>query len=144
LLERWNGSSWNALVLSTAPAQASATLAAATCVSATDCWAVGGYSAGPSGGTLTEHWNGAAWVPSAGISQAGSAFLDAITCRSEQSCWAAGATVNNAGTPQALVRRWNGSAWSTVSSPAEVAALSGIGCLGPRRCWAVGAQSDGL
>jgi hypothetical protein len=59
---------------SVAPASASACggtpleggLSAVDATSATDAWAVGGYSSGSASGTLILHWDGTAWtqVPS--------------------------------------------------------------------------------
>src|SRR5438128_5538070 len=61
-----------------------------TCVSASDCWAVGYYNNGSGGSgvgqTLIEHWNGTSWSivpsPNVGIGNVGTAsnFLEAVTC----------------------------------------------------------------
>ena len=71
-------------------------LFAVTCVTSSDCWAVGAVL-GPAGngsptGTLTEHWDGAAWsmVPSPTPSGAAGGILQSVSCASSSDCWAVG------------------------------------------------------
>src|SRR5438105_12938109 len=63
-----------------------------TCVSASDCWAVGSYVAGSGAPrTLIEHWDGTAWaiVPSPNTSLPNN-VLSGVTCVSWSDCWAVG------------------------------------------------------
>src|SRR5207248_3662420 len=65
-----------------------------TCVSGSDCWAVGYYVSDPVGysQTLIEHWNGTSWsvVPSPNTSATQHNQLASVTCVSTSDCWAVG------------------------------------------------------
>ena len=72
--EHWNGSNWT-IVKSPNVGSVGDGFSSVTVVSATDIWAVGGYSKNNgfnTGRTLTEHWNGSTWLvvksPNAGNS----------------------------------------------------------------------------
>ena len=153
VIESWDGSQWRAV---TAPVPTAATLtvlSGVTCVSASDCWAVGASltAAGPAAGieqTLTEHWNGTSWsiVASPNNSPADSAFLESVTCVSSNNCWAAGVTAGTAFS--GLIEQWNGTQWQVVPSPQAPARTSGQGtpngglfgvtCVDAADCWAAG------
>src|SRR5438105_8669888 len=63
-----------------------------TCVSASDCWAVGSYVADRGAPqTLIEHWDGTSWaiVPSPNTSLPNN-VLSGVTCVSWSDCWAVG------------------------------------------------------
>ncbi len=116
-----------------------------TCVSASDCWAVGDYKNNngvPQ--TLTEHWNGTLWSlitsPNTGTMDN---ILRSVTCVSASDCWAVGYYVNSGGTAfQTLIEQWDGSSWSIITSPnsgTESNALYGVTCVSASDCWAVGA-----
>lgn len=75
--------------------------------------------------------------------------LNGIACVSASDCWAVGSYIsqNGAGPMLTLIEHWNGTAWSVVQSPNQVAAadgvvhtntLSGVACLSSSQCWAVG------
>ena len=83
------------------------TLFGVTCVSDSDCWAVGHYgdqSANLSPQTLIEHWDGNAWSlvpsPNQGTSQANT--LTSVACTSASDCWAVG-YYGNTGTYRTLI-----------------------------------------
>jgi hypothetical protein len=85
-----------------------------SCVSRSNCWAVGDYYNG-SGADLNQalHWNGRKWrhvsTPQpGGTKKADLNSLDAVSCASRSNCWAVG---SSAGRNEAL--HWNGSAWLT-------------------------------
>src|SRR6266576_1338798 len=71
-------------------------LVATTCVSASDCWAVGSSQtlelAGSAAQTLTERWDGSSWtiVPSPNTDAKQSNSLTGVTCVSASDCWAVG------------------------------------------------------
>src|SRR5206468_722911 len=105
-----------------------------TCLSASDCWAVGTYNSninipGFSGGdtyqTLTEHWDGTAWtvVTSPNTDATQSNYLFGLTCSSASNCWAVGLydnginTIDDHATYQTLVERWDGTSWTIITSP---------------------------
>src|SRR4051812_43858568 len=88
-----------------------------TCISATECWAVGNYSDGTNELPLFSRWDGTRWlyVASSGIPNA---HLQAITCLSSSDCWAVGYAFNYlSNRNETFIEHWNGSSWSPVSSP---------------------------
>jgi hypothetical protein len=159
LTEEWNGSVW-ALVPSPDTGQAFDQLSRVTCVSASDCWAVG--NAGPAQQNpnflpifpgavgdqgLIEHWDGSSWsiVPSAVEASPNGGYLYGITCVGTANCWASGATTDTSGMASGLLlQHWNGATWTDVSSSVPEATtggiLSSVACVSSSQCWAVGAQ----
>ncbi|PYL17838.1 MAG: hypothetical protein DME30_05420 [Verrucomicrobia bacterium] len=120
-----------------------------TCMSASDCWAVGtSFAAGAVTQTLIERWDGTAWTivssPNAGVAQGN--FLYGVTCVSTSECWAAG-YYNAAGAAQTLIERWDGTSWAIVSSPNTSTTrnnfLYGVTCVSASECWAVGGHYTG-
>jgi hypothetical protein len=59
--ERWTGARWHVVPASSPAGGGLASLVGVACVSAADCWGVGGYLRGPGSHSLIEHWNGRAW-----------------------------------------------------------------------------------
>jgi hypothetical protein len=149
LIEHWDGSTWT-LVTSpdTSPSETNE-LAAVSCTSSTDCWAVGiGYLASNGAGQgLIEQWNGTAWsiVPTADVSDDFEYGLEGVTCVSSTECSAVGSTGPTANGTQSVAEQWSGTAWSIVSTPnvpsASVTALFATACATPADCWAVGWSS---
>jgi hypothetical protein len=120
LIERWDGTSW-AIVTSpnTDPTQNNF-LVGVTCVSASECWAVGDYYDVGSiiAQTQIEHWDGASWVivPSPNTDPAQANFLVGVTCVSASECWAVGYYFSGSAY-QTLIERWDGTSWAIVTSP---------------------------
>jgi hypothetical protein len=153
LIERWNGTGWGIVSSPNAPGSTAPILQATsseldgvTCLTATDCTAVGAVNAtiGFTGGTLIERWNGTRWtiVPSPNPVTAHGQTLGAVACSSDSLCFAAG---NEYETHQALMEQWNGTTWSisappTGSSQGQFAAVS---CLDSTTCFAVGHNDAG-
>jgi hypothetical protein len=120
---------------------ADAGLAAVSCVSSTDCWAVGS-----TGGdrTLIEQLNGSVWTIVSSPNPSGNegAFLSGVSCVSASDCTAVG-TYNNgsSGLSQTLVEQWDGTRWSIISSPnpsSNGALLDAVSCVSTSACIAVG------
>jgi hypothetical protein len=115
-----------------------------TCVSASECWAVGYYLADNAAQTLIERWDGTSWsiVSSPNTSATQSNFLLGVTCRSASECWAVGYYYNDNVISQTLIERWDGTSWEIVSSPntssTDYNSLSGVTCVSASECWAVG------
>jgi hypothetical protein len=159
----WNGRTWSQ---ASAPdpggtrAAAINLLDGVACTSSGNCWAIGSY------GTLANprtnlnqalHWNGRRWslvaTPHPGGIGASSELLD-VTCISSTSCWAVGDYGSRNASSSSLVNealRWNGHAWSLVSTPdpggmtnGATNFLFGIRCPSSASCWAVGdSQASG-
>jgi hypothetical protein len=151
LIDHWNGATWS---VSSAPAVASPAgqlLSSVTCVSASDCWAVGTTtdSNGNASTTLVDQWNGSAWSTTPSPAPTTPAdLLSAVTCVDATDCWATGATNaasaqnnnNNNTSPTPFIENWNGSAWSVDPSPNVMVFgyLSGLTCVRGTGCFAAG------
>jgi hypothetical protein len=143
LIERWDGTAW-AVVSSPNPSATEPNwLNAVTCVSASDCWAVG--FSGYQGKTLIERWDGTSWavIPSPNPSGAYSSDLNDVTCASALDCWAVGYYYNlSARRTQTLIEHWDGTSWTIFTSPNASATednfLYGVTCTLASDCWAVG------
>ena len=116
-----------------------------TCVSETDCVAVGGSNAG----TLAEQWNGTRWAIQPIPSPAGAhgSGLIGISCTSASDCIAAGAyntTSSQSGPVRPLTEHWNGNRWTILTMPNPAGPvqtyLNGISCTSPSACTATGEQ----
>ena len=161
-IDHWDGSSWTKAP--TAPSgQTYDQFNSVTCSGPTDCWAVG--FAGPNqqnnnflpnvapnvagDQALVERWDGADWtkVSVPGATDPNGTYLSSVTCAASTECWTVGATMGADGNPSTtLIERWNGTAWSAVSSPSPAGPhdlLTDVTCLGLSSCWAVGASGTG-
>jgi hypothetical protein len=108
LVERWNGRRWS---LQTTPKRvADAELDGVSCVSSTDCVAVGGLT-NSSHQSLAERWNGRGWSVERTPTFAAGSLLWSVSCRSGADCVAVG---EHRELP--LVERWNGTTWSIRSA----------------------------
>jgi len=156
LIEQWNGTSWTIVTSPNTTTVTGATqsnvLYGVTCVSASNCWAVGESSDATTGiaRTLIEQWNGTSWsiVTSPNSSAAENNYLEAVTCVSASNCWAVGNSYSGSGvTNQTLIEQWNGTSWSVVTSlntsTTQPNWLSGVTCASASECWAVGYSSTG-
>lgn len=135
LIEHYDGSGWTIVPSPNGGSVAGGdSLAAVACVGASDCWAVG------SGVML--HYDGVSWT-SAPISFAVSiSTFFGVACSGTSECWAVGTQYAGQLGYQTLVGRWDGAAWSIVSSPNAPASnynsLRSVTCAGSTECWAVG------
>jgi hypothetical protein len=89
LVERWNGATWNTVASPNPPGANYSALAAISCTSATNCFAVGeSNTSAPT--TLIEHWSGTAWKLVASPTPHGHADLTAVSCTTTTDCMAVG------------------------------------------------------
>jgi hypothetical protein len=133
-----------------AAAVASSQLTGMACPSSTNCFAVGFFSESGSGmdKTLIERWNGVHWAVVASPNPAGAKFsrLFGVGCQSASSCFAVGNQYSpTSRSGKTLIERWNGKAWSLVTSPNPAAGwadpnLNGVSCTATA-CLAVGLRS---
>ena len=139
----WNGTSWS-ITPSPDPNQGSnAGLGRVSCTSSTNCVAVGAYNNSSSvEQTLAETWNGTSWsIVSSPNEGSGQNALTDVSCTSSTICVAVGFYVNSSSVQQTLAETWNGTSWSTVSSPNEGSGpneLDGVSCTSSTNCVAVG------
>ncbi len=147
LAERWNGTSWS--IQSTPnPSGNAPALEGVSCVSTTECIAIGQYSSSGEK-VLAERWNGTSWSLQTISNPEGAsiAYLIGISCTSSSSCTAVGYTgeaQEHTSTVKTLAERWNGSKWEA-QSPLNVesgsmirSSLAGIWCKSSIECTAVG------
>jgi hypothetical protein len=143
LINHWDGASWSVAALAPPPSSDASLLWNVTCVTASDCWAVGGQELGTNAApsTLAEHWDGSAWsvVPT----PATFGYLFSVTCNSTADCWAAGTSVaaDNSGPLNGIIDHWDGASWSavpTAPSGQTYDQFNSVACTGPADCWAVG------
>ena len=120
LAEQWTGTKWSN-VHATDPSPGDlAELDSVSCVSATDCVAVGdaGPTSGSSVSALAEQWNGTSWTILTTPDPATFSALDSVSCTSASHCVAVGGDAATAtGSVRPLVEVWNGSTWTEQSAP---------------------------
>jgi len=142
LIEGNAGRGWQ-IVSSPNTGMGSNLLSGVACITATNCWAVGGADISGSGVTLQplfEHYAGHGWSVVAGPQVPGDTELFDVSCVNASDCWAVGATFAGAGS-QTLIEHYNGSAWSVVSGPASTDSsneLHGVSCVASNDCVAAG------
>jgi hypothetical protein len=144
LIEHWDGSSWT-LVSSPNPGIANG-LNGVTCVSSSECWAVGFYSnADYNKIPLVERWNGTTWTtpsPPVGAPPNTIDSLNGVACTDANNCWAVGSSLDPSTSKYfSLIERWDGNTWTRVASatpPGATVTLRGVACATVSECWAVG------
>ena len=102
----WDGSSWSA---ASAPALPDEHLNGISCVSNTDCWAVGDDK----DGELIIHWDGSSWSRSGPYGGIPNKKLYSVSCVAADDCWATGEKDGGS----ANLIQWDGTSWSAVSAP---------------------------
>ena len=138
VLAKWNGSAWSWV---TDPV-------------AGPYHPLNGIAAGPGGTALmvgtnnnrpgppiSAWWNGKAWKPVT-VSAPNGSGLNAVAFAPGGSAWAAG-VARSGGSVHALVMRWNGEAWTRVSSPGTGEELNGVAFSASNDGWAVGNTTSG-
>jgi hypothetical protein len=140
LVEHWNGAQWSVQSTPNPSGATSSVLRGVSCLSATDCTAVG-YS---SDGTLAEFWNGKEWTIQTTPEPAADSGLEAVSCPSATACTAVGYynTSSSGLAPVMLAEHWNGTHWAVQSTPnpsgQPVSTLDGVSCPSGTACTAVG------
>ncbi len=109
------------------------------CPGASDCWAVGGSSAG--GSALIEHWTGGAWQPAPSPALPGGQ-LTAISCASASTCWAIGGSQSHTGMTGDVLEQWNGSQWSLAATLPGGLQPREFSCPAAGRCLVLGLRNE--
>lgn len=111
-----------------------------SCVTTSDCTAVGGTATSAGFGSLVEHWDGAGWTleDAANVGE-----LRAVSCASADACMAVG--MNNHGSAP-VAERFDGSRWTAQTIPwlpnVNIGEFDGVSCATPRDCIAVGSVTE--
>src|SRR4029077_21268961 len=117
-IEHWDGNSWS--IVQSPITNTYAQLNDVTCLSPSQCWAVGSYYTGygdplylTSSQTLVERWDGASWSivssPNPGTKYNG---FNELACTSAAGCWAVGSFQNDTGGGGPLIQHWDGVSWT--------------------------------
>jgi len=143
LIEHWDGNAWSIVASPNTSTSLDNVFLSVSCVSTSDCTAVGAAKNATNYQTLIEHWNGTAWSIVSNTPNTSSAqdnILYRVKCTSASDCSAAGYYFASSGFPQSLMEHWNGSAWSIVPSPNASPAnyVYGLACSSASNCWAAG------
>lgn len=142
LTEHWDGSAWR-IVASPNQGIRDNGFEAVSAVGTNNVWAVGFYY--NSNGylrTLTERWNGSTWSIVASANP-GMYYnqLYGVAAVSANDVWAVGTYYDTNGVHLTLTEHWNGSAWTSVTSPNHGTArndLHGVAAVSANDVWAVG------
>ena len=116
-----------------------------SCVSSSDCTAVGGYTSNAGPVTLAEHWDGTSWAVQATPNPTGASFstLEGVSCPSASDCTAVGEyDINHGTTSLPLAEHWDGSTWAIQAMPVPAGAFGvqvrAVSCPTASDCTAVG------
>lgn len=145
----WNGSTWSVVAMPPVPGtdgQLVYQFNAIDAISPTNVWAVGdsGDDVGVGGSptaTLIEHYNGTSWSVVSSPAGGTTPYLNGVAAESSTDVWAVGYTAPSGSTgAQTLTMNWNGTAWSTVSSPdvGSSSLLVGVSSTPGGPIWAAG------
>ena len=150
LIEHWDGSSWSVVSTPSPGPTSSSYLAAISCLSENDCWAVGSYSAASTGTIgfgnvpignqpLVEHWDGTAWSIVTSPPGPADTALRGVSCVAANDCWAVGHSGDLV--IRTFIEHYDGIVWSIVPSPNQSSptnALYAVTCASATDCSAVG------
>ena len=140
LVETWNGTTWS-VVPSPNDGPTSSSLNGVSCVSPTDCVAVGGYTDSDGNGVdLIEAWDGTSWTSASSPTPGTSSSLKGVSCVSSTICEAVGGYSIDGDGDQSLVESWDGTQWTVTASPnvGQADNLNGVSCTSASSCLAVG------
>jgi subtilisin family serine protease len=142
-VERWNGTSW---LVQSIPAPAGspyARLQDVSCVSSTECVAVGYYkNASGVWVNLSALWKGGTWslLNTPNVEGTTESELRGVSCTSSTFCMAVGRSEGPG--QQLLTMIWNGSSWSLRKGARSSGALNGVSCTSSTFCMAVTAYPN--
>jgi|HubBroStandDraft_4_1064222.scaffolds.fasta_scaffold55237_1 hypothetical protein len=157
LAERWNGTEWAIQTTSNPTGATGSNLYGVSCTASTACTAVGTWRAPfenpihhnmvTNQYSLAEVWNGTTWTiketPNTQDSEGDTEdVLMGVSCTSTTACTAVGEYSRGEAGEEALVERWNGTAWATQTSVfyGNGASLKAVSCASSTVCDAVGYQ----
>jgi hypothetical protein len=136
LAERWDGTSWATQATPKPAGATSSQLNGVSCSGATNCVAVGYYSASGKTAALVQNWNGGNWTIQATPNPSGTTSnrLTAVSCNAAAVCTAVG--------PVGLAERRNGGNWviepTVTPSGGGAGTLNAVSCSAFAACTAVG------
>jgi hypothetical protein len=143
LSEAWDGNAWTVQPTPNPAGATDSELHGMSCSTAVACTAVGSsIDSGGSQLTLAQRWNGANWTIQTTPNPTGSdSFLRGVSCTTASACSAVGQYTAPGGATAALAEVWDGTTWTTQSTPNTPGAnssLDSVSCTSPSACTAVG------
>jgi hypothetical protein len=147
LAEGWNGTSWTIHATVKPAGSSEPELEGVSCTSASACTAAGGYeNSSDAYRTLAERWNGTSWkIQSTTNPGPESDYLYGASCTSASACTAVGYQQLNTSAKVTLAERWNGTTWTTQTTPNPAGptdVFSGVSCASATACTAVGSYAE--
>jgi hypothetical protein len=149
------GPAWSVTPAPNHAGPSNGSLNAVSCVSASQCFAVGSSAGAVASAnataTLIESWKGTKWSTMQSPTESTDSALEGLSCVSASFCMAVGQyTITVAGAiepvPRTLIESWNGSKWSIVPSPTPATStslsLEAVSCTSATACMAVGQSFD--
>ena len=106
-----------------------------------ELWSVGNYNANFHWQTLIEHWDGTSWqVIDSPNHPSANHFLYGVAAVAPNDVWSVGRYEPDTGGTSTLILHWDGTNWSTVSSPnpATYSGLYAVAAVSATDVWAVG------
>jgi hypothetical protein len=147
LIERFDGTTWH-VSAAAVPVARWSQLLGISCVSTTNCMAVGEQNIHPgfSPVTFAEQWNGKTWsiTPTPVPPKSTDSELEAVSCAPAGPCMAVGDKNFNADItkpPADIAERWDGTRWTEVPAAApanSTSLLLGVSCRITSDCTATG------
>jgi hypothetical protein len=152
LIDHWDGKSWSDFSAPSPTGSMWSVMDSVTCLSATDCLALGDYdkTAKGSGYFFGERFNGTSWAVFAvanptEFNMGDDSNLD-LSCASSSACLATGSALTythgqlGAAFPAGLAESWDGTSWAPVTIPGNrargpVYTLNGDSCVSSVDCW---------
>ncbi len=146
LVERWDGRRWR-VQYAPGPEHSKypneSELSGVSCVSASDCVAVGSSGLSSESRVLVERWDGRRWQVQPAPKPKGSGLSD-VSCVSASACVAVGSSRVSSET-RVLVERWDGRRWEVQPAPKpKGSGLRGVSCVSASACVAVGNSGSGV
>jgi hypothetical protein len=143
LSEAWDGNAWTVQPTPNPVGATDSELHGVSCSTAVACTAVGSSSdSGGSALTLAERWNGSSWTIQTTPNPTGSDFMfRGVSCTTASACTAVGQYTAPGGAAAALAEVWDGTSWTTQSTPNTPGAndsLDSVSCMSQGACTAVG------
>jgi len=157
LIERWNGRAWTYVASPNPGGRDGGALDAVATAGRSGAWAAGNVGTRTVDEALIERWNGRAWRQVTSPRPAGSrgSTLTAIATGPAASAWAVGYYYADTDVEPAvltLIERWNGRAWTQVTSPSpggsaehlpDQSLLQAVCTISPSDAWSAGSYSSG-
>lgn len=151
LILHYNGTAWSHVSSPNIGAtNAENGLLSVTATASNNAWAVGTYYNGTTHQTLILRWNGTSWLHITSPNPGGSTVsneLQGVAATATNNAWAVG-YYDVTGGQRTLTMRWNGTSWTTVTSPnpggtTHANQLNAVTAISPTNFWAVGDYGNG-